>query len=144
MHASTSCVGADVHLQEITLRAVEVIAPCSVTKNCWVPNLPSVAETASRLGYTHVEIGYEATGMLWIPFHLSSTLYPPLGNSLDVLPLQQQEQNDNRHDHYHRGSVRPSPLTLEALDEGEQTGGDWLQLGAMQEGHREQELVPNV
>jgi transposase len=77
MHISTLCVGADVHLKEITLRAVdkltcdEVIAPFNITNN--LPGAQSaaacVAETAARLGYTHVEIGYEATGMLWIPFH---------------------------------------------------------------------------
>jgi transposase len=77
MHISTLCVGADVHLQEITLRAVdkltcdEVIAPFNVANN--LPGAQSAAsrlvQVASQLGYTHIEIGYEATGMLWIPFH---------------------------------------------------------------------------
>ena len=77
MNTSTLCVGADVHLKEITLRAVdkltsdEVIPPFNVTNN--LPGAQSVAaclhDVASRLGYTHIEIGYEATGMLWIPFH---------------------------------------------------------------------------
>jgi len=77
MNDPTLCAGADVHLKEITLRAVdkltsdEVIAPFNVANN--LPGAQSVAsrlaEVATRLGYTHIEIGYEATGMLWMPFH---------------------------------------------------------------------------
>jgi hypothetical protein len=29
----------------------------------------AIAELATRLGYTRIEIGWEATGMLWMPFH---------------------------------------------------------------------------
>ena len=29
----------------------------------------TIAQAATELGYTRVEIGWEATGMLWIPFH---------------------------------------------------------------------------
>ena len=77
MNDSTLCVGADVHLDEIVLRAVdktnghEVIEPFRVTNN--LPGAQSaaltIAEAAQRLGYPRIEIGYEATGMLWIPFH---------------------------------------------------------------------------
>ena len=77
MNTSTLCVGADVHLREITLRAVdkltsdEVIAPFNVANN--LPGAQSAASrlavVATQLGYTHIEIGCEATGMLWIPFH---------------------------------------------------------------------------
>ncbi|MFN2284930.1 MAG: IS110 family transposase [Anaerolineae bacterium] len=77
MNTSTLCVGADVHLKEITLRAVdklteeEIIAPFNVANN--LPGAQSaasrLAEVATQLGYTRIEIGCEATGMLWIPFH---------------------------------------------------------------------------
>jgi transposase len=77
MNISTLCVGADVHLKEITLRAVdkltsdEIIAPFNVANN--LPGAQSatsrLADAATRFGYTRIEIGYEATGMLWIPFH---------------------------------------------------------------------------
>lgn len=76
MYSSTLCVGVDVHLKQITLRAVDkltaeqVIAPFEVTNN--LPGAQAaasrLAEVATRLGYTRIEIGYEATGMLWIPF----------------------------------------------------------------------------
>lgn len=65
------------HLGEITLRAVdkltsdEVIAPFRVTNN--LPGAQAaataIAARATEQGYTRIEIGYEATGMLWLPFH---------------------------------------------------------------------------
>ena len=77
MNHSTLCVGADVHLKDILLRAVdkltgvEVIPLFSVTNN--LPGAQAaatrIADVATRLDYTRIEIGYEATGMLWIPFH---------------------------------------------------------------------------
>ena len=86
MNHSTLCVGADVHLENIVLRAVdkltcdEVIAPFCVTNN--LPGAQSAATTlagnAAQLGYTHIEIGYEATGMLWIPFHRFLSISPLL------------------------------------------------------------------
>ena len=77
MKQSILCVGADVHLKEIVLRAVdkltsdEVIAPFRVTNN--LPGAQAavvqLVEVATDLNYTCIQIGYEATGMLWIPFH---------------------------------------------------------------------------
>jgi transposase len=77
MKQSILCVGADVHLNEIVLRAVdkltsaEVIAPFRVTNN--LPGAEAAAtqlvEIATSRQYTCIQIGYEATGMLWIPFH---------------------------------------------------------------------------
>jgi transposase len=73
----TLCVGADVHLDEIVLRAVdkalghEVLERFRVTNN--LPGAQAAAATlsqvATELGYARIEIGWEATGMLWIPFH---------------------------------------------------------------------------
>jgi transposase len=49
----------------------EIIAPFNVANN--LPGAQSaasrLAEVATQLGYTRIEIGCEATGMLWIPFH---------------------------------------------------------------------------
>lgn len=93
MPTSTLCVGADVHLQEITLRAVdkltsdEVIASFNVANN--LPGAQAaasrLAEVATQLGYTRIEIGCEATGMLWIPFHRFLDTCP----TLEPFDLQQ-------------------------------------------------------
>ena len=86
MYSPTLCVGADVHLDDIVLRAVdkfsghEMIERFSVTNN-W-PGAQSaaatIAEVAARRGYTDIEIGWEATGMLWIPFHRHLSTSPLL------------------------------------------------------------------
>ncbi len=86
MNPSTLCVGADVHLDDLVLRAVdkltcdEVIAPWRVTHN--LPGAQSavttLAQCATEQGYTRIEIGYEATGMLWIPFHRFLSTHPLL------------------------------------------------------------------
>ena len=77
MNTSTLCVGADVHMKEITLRAVDkltgdqVLAPFNIANN--LPGAQAaairIADVATQLGYARIEMGYEATGMLWIPFH---------------------------------------------------------------------------
>ena len=77
MNRSTLCVGADVHLDEIVFCAVdkgkshEVCERFHVTNN--LPGAQAAATTiaaiAESLGYNRIEIGWEATGMLWIPFH---------------------------------------------------------------------------
>jgi len=77
MYKPTLCVGADVHLDEIVLRAVdktlghEVLERFRVTNNLPGAQLvaSTIAQTAMDLGYTRIEIGWESTGMLWIPFH---------------------------------------------------------------------------
>lgn len=73
----TLCVGADVHLDKIVLRAVDKALGHEVFQRFRVTNnLPgaqaaaaTIAQAATELGYTRIEIGWEATGMLWIPFH---------------------------------------------------------------------------
>ena len=73
----TLCVGADVHLDKIVLRAVdkalghEVLERFRVTNNLPGAQLAAttIAQTAMDLRYARIEIGWESTGMLWIPFH---------------------------------------------------------------------------
>jgi transposase len=77
MNDPTLCVGADVHRDEIVIRAVDKADGHEVIERFRViNNLPGaeaaatvVAQTATELGYRHLQIGWEATGMLWIPFH---------------------------------------------------------------------------
>ena len=73
----TLCVGADVHLDKIVLRAVdkalghEVLERFHVTNNLPGAQLAAatIAQAATELSCTRIEIGWESTGMLWIPFH---------------------------------------------------------------------------
>ena len=82
----TLCVGADVHLDEIVLRAVdkalghEVVDRFRVTNNLPGAQLAAatIATAVTDLGYTRIEIACEATGMLWIPFHRYLSTAPPL------------------------------------------------------------------
>jgi hypothetical protein len=68
----TLCVGADVHLDEIVLRAVDKALGHEVLQRFRVTNnLPgaqraatTIAQTAMDLGYARIEIGWESTGML--------------------------------------------------------------------------------
>jgi transposase len=86
MNHSTLCIGADVHLDEIVLCVVdkaeghEVVGPFRVTNN--LPGAQAaataIAEIATDLGYARTEIGWEATGMLWIPFHRYLSCCPQL------------------------------------------------------------------
>jgi len=77
MNRSTLCVGADVHLDEIVLCVVDKAEGHEVCERFPVTNnLPgaqaaatAVAAIAASMGYARIEIGWEATGMLWIPFH---------------------------------------------------------------------------
>lgn len=77
MNQSTLCVGADVHLDEIVLCAVDKAEGHEVCERFRVTNnLPgaqaaarAIAAIAESLGASRIEIGWEATGMLWIPFH---------------------------------------------------------------------------
>ena len=67
MNSSTLCLGADIHLDQITLRAVdksdghEVIQRFHVTNN--LPGAESavstIAQAATQLRYTRIEVGWE-------------------------------------------------------------------------------------
>ena len=91
MNHATLCIGADVHLDEIVLSVVdkadghEVVERFRVTNN--LPGTQAaattLAELATHLGYQRAEIGWEATGMLWIPFHRYLSRCPQL-HSLEL------------------------------------------------------------
>ncbi|MFC2031358.1 transposase [Chloroflexota bacterium] len=82
----TLCVGADVHLDEIVLRAVdkalghEVLERFRVTNNLPGAELAAItiAQAATELGYARLDVGWESTGMLWIPFHRYLSTQPLL------------------------------------------------------------------
>ena len=86
MTVATLCVGIDVHLDKLVLRAIdkaeghEVLERFRVTNN--LPGsqaaITMLADTAARLGYTRLEVGWEATGLLWLPFHQQLTHSPDL------------------------------------------------------------------
>jgi len=86
MNESTLCVGADVHLDEIVLRAVDKTDGHEVIKRFHVTNnLPGalaaasmIAQAATQAGATRIEIGWEATGLLWVPFHRFLSTCPRL------------------------------------------------------------------
>lgn len=77
MNGSTLCVGADIHLKDIVLRGIDQASGQEVLDRLRVPNnrpgaetaVRAITDTATELGYTHLEIGWEATGMLGLPLH---------------------------------------------------------------------------
>jgi transposase len=77
MNNSTLCIGADIHRKDIVLRGVDKASGDEVIERFRVTNnrpgaqaaVVTIAQTAASLGYTHIEIAWEATGMLWLPFH---------------------------------------------------------------------------
>lgn len=86
MPVSTLCVGVDVHLNELVLRAVDKTDGHEVLKRFRVTNnlpgsqavITTLTDTAQRLGYAHLEMGWEATGLLWLPFHQQLVHSPAL------------------------------------------------------------------
>jgi transposase len=77
MNVSTLCVGADVHLDEIVLRAVDQASGHEVLERFRVTNnrpgaqaaATNIVQAATQGGYSRIEIGWEATGLFWVPFH---------------------------------------------------------------------------
>ena len=92
MTTMTLCVGIDVHLDDLVVRAIdkadghEVLDRFRVTNN--LPGsqavMTTLANTATQLGYTRLEVGWEATGLLWLPFHQQLT------HSVNLQPFQLQ------------------------------------------------------
>lgn len=77
MNQPTLCVGADVHLDTITLRLLDKQTEREVHPRLRVPNnrpgadqlITTLAAFLTQQGYTHLELGWEATGLLWLPFY---------------------------------------------------------------------------
>ena len=77
MNDSTLCIGADIHKEDILLRGVDKAVGHEVLERFQVTNSLSgaqkaveiIAAAATELGCGRIEIGWEATGMFWIPFH---------------------------------------------------------------------------
>lgn len=83
---STLCVGADVHLDAIVLRAVDKSSGSEVCSRFQEPNnrpgaqaiARRIAQIATEGGFTHIEMAWEATGLLWVPFHRLLSTCPEL------------------------------------------------------------------
>jgi transposase len=77
MNERTLCAGADIHLDAIVLRLLDKQTEREVHPRLRVPNnRPGADQLVSTLttylteqGYTHLELGWEATGLLWLPFY---------------------------------------------------------------------------
>ena len=77
MNNSTLCIGADIHKKDIVLRGVDKASSHEVVERFRVSNsltgaqsaVATIAAAATKLRYGRIAIGWEATGMLWIPFH---------------------------------------------------------------------------
>jgi transposase len=56
------------------------VTPAAPTRSLsWATrSATTIAQLARRLGYTRIEIGWESTGMLWIPFHRHLSHSPEL------------------------------------------------------------------
>ena len=60
------------------------------------------------------------------PFTIYLGLQAALGQPLDKLALEQQEENDHGQDHDHRGGVDQAPVAAVAAKKVKETGGDGL------------------
>ena len=94
MTVKTLCIGIDVHLDDLVVRAVdqtdghEVLERFRVTNNlpgCQTA-LTTLAQTATQHGYTRLQIGWEATGLFWLPFH-QQLLSNPILPGIEVQPV---------------------------------------------------------
>lgn len=90
MNERTLCVGADIHLDAIVLRVLDKQTEREVHPRLRVPNnrpgadqlILTLSTFLMEQGYTHLELGWEATGLLWLPF------YAYLNQSEHLQPFQ--------------------------------------------------------
>jgi transposase len=77
MNPVTLCVGADIHQDQIVLRFVDKLTEAEVQPRLTIPNnrpgadhlLSVLTRLLSEHGYTQLQLGWEATGLLWLPFY---------------------------------------------------------------------------
>ena len=94
MTVSTLCVGIDVHLNDLVLRVIDQADGHEVLERFRVPNnlpgsqtaITTLADTARQLSYTHLAVGWEATGLLWLPFH-QQLIHSPDLRAFSVQPI---------------------------------------------------------
>jgi transposase len=92
MNPTTLCVGADIHQDQIVLRFVDKQTEAEVQPRLTIPNnrpgadqlLTVLTRLLTEHGYTQLQLGWEATGLLWLPF------YTYLAQSQALLPFSPQ------------------------------------------------------
>ena len=89
MNERTICFGVDVHRDQLVLRAADKATNHELGSLLRVPNnrlgaeqvvawLLQLAAGTDGVSYRHLEGGLEATGLLWLPFHVYLTESPAL------------------------------------------------------------------
>lgn len=74
---TTLCVGGDIHQDQVQLRTLDKTDGHEVGKSLTVPNnrpgadqaIAHLVQLLTQQGYTHLELGLEATGLFWLPFY---------------------------------------------------------------------------
>jgi transposase len=94
MTVKTLCIGIDVHLDDLVVRAVDQVDGHEVLERFRVTNnlpgcqtaLTTLAQTATQQGYARLQVGWEATGLLWLPFHQQLRASPVL-QAFELQPI---------------------------------------------------------
>jgi len=87
---TTLCVGGDIHQETLQLRTIDKTDGHEVGKPLTIQNnrrgadqaIAHLVQLLTQQGYTHLELGLEATGLFWLPF------YVYLQQSPDLKPFQ--------------------------------------------------------
>jgi hypothetical protein len=90
MNETTLCVGADIHQDQVVLRFLDKQAEAEVHPRLRVSNnrpgadqfLATLTQILGEHHYMRLELGWEATGLLWLP------LYTYLAQSQALQPFQ--------------------------------------------------------
>ncbi len=95
MNESTLSVGTDVHQETLRIYLLDRLSGQPVDTPFTVPNnrfgaeqaIAMLQSTLSRHGYKRLEVGEEATGLLWFHFHTTLQRSPTLAPFLSRLVL---------------------------------------------------------